>query len=243
MTGADKPRATGDPCEGSVHPFVVDPLSMEGLGIGPSAEELNKLKLKKQVMMNFGCIYLVFCVLKMCHSPMHIMQILAGYISAPLSAIEMELVTKLWGLINIAPKAGARGRSGKYCMFCLCDNVNLRLTAALTLTDREEDLQECLPKLVPLWGLINIAPKAGARGRSGKYCIGNLTMEMFTELLRRWQRTYPNLCWITTGVYESVTVDIMPNRSSSFANVWTNVTLYNKGRISGIIWDGFKAAL
>jgi len=47
MTGADKPCAIGDACEGSVHPSVlnVQPLSVEGSGIGPSVEELNNLKL------------------------------------------------------------------------------------------------------------------------------------------------------------------------------------------------------
>ena len=94
MTGADKPRAAGDPCEGSMHPFIVDmqPFSVEGSGIGSSVEELNKLKLTKQVMMNFDCMYLVFCVLQMCHLSMRIMQVLKGYISALLSATEMELV-------------------------------------------------------------------------------------------------------------------------------------------------------
>jgi len=49
MMGADTPRAAGDSCEGSIHPSVLDvqPLSVEGLGIGPSVEELNKLKLTK----------------------------------------------------------------------------------------------------------------------------------------------------------------------------------------------------
>ncbi|KAJ8446520.1 hypothetical protein Cgig2_027482 [Carnegiea gigantea] len=113
--------------------------------------------------------------------------------------------------------------SGKYMrggvVVCLRDTISLRLTCALTLTDREEDLQECLPKLMPaswLRGLIHVVPKAGAGDRSGKYCIGNLTMDMFTELLHKRQGTYPNLCWMS-------------------------VTLYNKGRISGIIWDSFKA--
>jgi len=75
MPGADKPRATGDPCEGSVHPSALDmqPLSVEGSGIGPSVEELNKLKLTKQVFMNFASMYLVFCILQMCHLLLRIM--------------------------------------------------------------------------------------------------------------------------------------------------------------------------
>jgi len=54
MTGADKPRASGDPYEGTVHLFVVDvqPISVGGSGIRPSVEELNKLKLMKWAMMN-----------------------------------------------------------------------------------------------------------------------------------------------------------------------------------------------
>ncbi|KAJ8443110.1 hypothetical protein Cgig2_030878 [Carnegiea gigantea] len=49
MTGADEPRAADDPGEGSVHPSVFDlqPISVERSGIGPSVEELNKLKLTK----------------------------------------------------------------------------------------------------------------------------------------------------------------------------------------------------
>ncbi|KAJ8442944.1 hypothetical protein Cgig2_019517 [Carnegiea gigantea] len=127
MTGVDEPRAANDPDEGSVHPSVlnVQPLSVEGSGIGPSVEELNKLKLTKQVLMNFACMYLVVCVVEMCHSSLRIMQVLAGYISATFSATEMELVTNV--------------RS----------SVSLRLACVLTLTNREEDQQECLPKLVP----------------------------------------------------------------------------------------------
>jgi len=97
MMGVDEPRATNDPGEGNVHPSVLDvqPLSVEGSGIDPSVEELNKLKLIKLVLMNFTCMYLAVCVLEMCHSWLRIMQVLAGYISAPLSATEMELVTNV----------------------------------------------------------------------------------------------------------------------------------------------------
>ncbi|KAJ8427145.1 hypothetical protein Cgig2_005203 [Carnegiea gigantea] len=181
MTGADEPCAADDPGERSVHPSVLDvrPLSVEGSGIGPSVEELKKLKLTKQELMNFACMYLVVCVLEMCHSWLRIMQVLAGYISAPLSAIEMELVTNVRSRFKFTP---------------------LRLTCALTLTDKEEDLQECLSKLMPtswLRGLIHVVLKARARDRSGKYCIGNLAMDLFTELLHRRQWTYPNLCWMS----------------------------------------------
>ncbi|KAJ8425359.1 hypothetical protein Cgig2_032875 [Carnegiea gigantea] len=49
MTGADEPHAADDPGEGSEHPSVLDvqPLAVEGSGIDPSVEELNKLKLTK----------------------------------------------------------------------------------------------------------------------------------------------------------------------------------------------------
>ncbi|KAJ8424003.1 hypothetical protein Cgig2_032387 [Carnegiea gigantea] len=73
-------------------------------------------------------------------------------------------------------------------------SITLRLTCALTLTDREEDMPKCLPKLVPVsWlrGLIHVVPKGGAGDRSGKYCVRNLVMDLFTELLHRRQRTYP----------------------------------------------------
>jgi len=38
-----------------------------------------------------------------------------------------------------------------------------------------------------LRGLINVALKARAGDKSGRYCIGNLAMDMFTELFQRWQ--------------------------------------------------------
>ncbi|KAJ8453381.1 hypothetical protein Cgig2_008265 [Carnegiea gigantea] len=137
----------------------------------PSVDDLNKLKLTKQV--------------------------LTGYITAPLSAAELELVNNI--------------RSS---------NVLLHLTEAFTLWDREEDLKECMPKLVPaswLQGLINLVPNARAGDKSERYCIGNLVMDMFTELLYRWQHTYPKLCWML-------------------------VILHNEVHISGITWNSFKPA-
>ncbi|KAJ8435706.1 hypothetical protein Cgig2_002663 [Carnegiea gigantea] len=49
MTGADEACAVDDPGERSVHSSTLDvhPLLVEGSGIGPSVEELNKLKLMK----------------------------------------------------------------------------------------------------------------------------------------------------------------------------------------------------
>jgi len=47
---------------------------------------------------------------------------------------------------------------------------------------------ECLLKLVPaswLQGLIHVVSNGGAGDRSGKYCIGNLAMDFFTEILNR----------------------------------------------------------
>ncbi|KAJ8435238.1 hypothetical protein Cgig2_015641 [Carnegiea gigantea] len=70
-----------------------------------------------------------------------------GYISAPLLASEMELVTNVRSRFK-----GVRPNAKQW----------------------EEDLQECLPKLVPaswLRGLIHVVPKAGAKDRSRKYCI------------------------------------------------------------------------
>ena len=70
----------------------------------------------------------------------------------------------------------------------------------VTLMDREEDMPECPPKLVPaswLRGLIHVVPKGGDGDRSDKYCIGNLAMDLFTKLLHRLQRTYPNLSWMS----------------------------------------------
>ncbi|KAJ8427788.1 hypothetical protein Cgig2_032847 [Carnegiea gigantea] len=95
--------------------------------------------------------------------------------------------------------------------------------------DREEDLQDYLPKLMPVcWlrDLIHVVPKVGAGDRSSKYCIKNLPTDTFTELLHRQQRTYPNLCWM-----------------SVLSKPHTSVALYNNWRITGIIWDCFKAIL
>ncbi|KAJ8451051.1 hypothetical protein Cgig2_026860 [Carnegiea gigantea] len=96
VTSADEPPAVDDPSEGSVDPPILDvqPLSVEGLGIGPSVEKLNKMKLTKEV--------------------------LAGYTSAPLSAREMELVTKVEGrtpqrqtVRGGHPQVSAKARAGK----------------------------------------------------------------------------------------------------------------------------------
>ncbi|KAJ8430891.1 hypothetical protein Cgig2_003884 [Carnegiea gigantea] len=176
VTGGDEARAMDDPGEGSVDPPILDvqPLSVEGQASAPSVEELSKIKLTKQV--------------------------LAGYISASLSATEMKLVTKVRTRFK-----GIRANARHW----------------------DEDIPECLPKLVPaswLWGLIHLVPNGGARDRSGKYCIGNLAMGLFTELLNRSQRTYPTLCCV-----------------SMFLKHNTTVTLHNKGHISGVIWDNFKA--
>ena len=75
MTGPDEPHAADDLGEGSGHPYVLDvqPLAVEGSGIGPSVKELNKLKLMKHAFMNFACMYLVVCVLEMCQSWLRIM--------------------------------------------------------------------------------------------------------------------------------------------------------------------------
>ncbi|KAJ8435705.1 LOW QUALITY PROTEIN: hypothetical protein Cgig2_002662 [Carnegiea gigantea] len=160
-------------------------------------------------------MYLVVCVLEMCHSWLHIMQVLTGYISAPLSAIEMELVT------NVRSRFKGICPNGRKC---------LRLTCVLTLTNREEDLQGGGPVEVStearacklVMGPHPCGSKAG--DKSGKYCIGNLAMDLFTELLHRRQQNYPNICWMSVLLKHH-----------------TSVTLHNKGRISGIIWGSFKA--
>ncbi|KAJ8422349.1 hypothetical protein Cgig2_015344 [Carnegiea gigantea] len=123
-----------------------------------------------------------------------------GYISTPSAATEMELVTKVRTRFK-----GVRPNAKQW----------------------EEDMPECLLKLVLVsWlrGLIHVFPKGGAGDRSGKYCIGSLAMDLFTEPLHRRQRTYPNLFWM-----------------SVFLKHHTRVTLHNKGRISSVVWDNFKA--
>ncbi|KAJ8427793.1 hypothetical protein Cgig2_032852 [Carnegiea gigantea] len=144
---------------------------------------------------------------------MRIMQVLVGYISTPLLAMEMELVTNV--------------------------RSSLRLAYALTLTDREEDLSECLLKFVPaswLRGLIHVVLKARTGDRFWKYCIGNLATDMFIELLHRRQRSYPKLCWMSVFLKHHTSA-----WSSNHGYYAKPVTLHNKGRISGIIWDSFKA--
>ncbi|KAJ8422589.1 LOW QUALITY PROTEIN: hypothetical protein Cgig2_025059 [Carnegiea gigantea] len=151
-------------------------------------------------------------------------EVLAGYITAPLLTMALELVSHV--------------RS----------SVILSVTEALPFWDREEDLKECLSKL--LRGLINVVPKGGVGDTSGKYCIYNLAMDMFSDLLQTRQHTYPKFCWITIRVYVSVTLRNKAHRSCSLAIAWTDVTdscvafvtLHNKGRILGIIWDSFKPA-
>ncbi|KAJ8430634.1 hypothetical protein Cgig2_026379 [Carnegiea gigantea] len=119
-------------------------------------------------------------------------EVLRGYIVVPFLVMELELL----------------------------NNVKSRFKGLWPNRKLEEDLKECMIKLVPanwLRGLINVVPKAGAGDKSGRYCIDNLTMDMFTELLQRWQQTYSKLCW-------------MP------------VILHNKAHISGKIRDSFKLA-
>ncbi|KAJ8427979.1 hypothetical protein Cgig2_017466 [Carnegiea gigantea] len=151
----------------------------------------------KQLLMNLTCMYLVVCILEMCYSWLRIMHVLA----------EMELVT------SVKSKFKGVHPNGRQC-------VSLRLTCALTLTAMEEDLQECLPKLIPASWLRGLIHEPG----KGLGSTGNLAMDLFTELLHRRQRTYPNLCWMLV-----------------FLKRHMSVTLHNKRRISGIIWDSFKA--
>ena len=52
--------------------------------------------------------------------------------------------------------------------------------------ESDEDLKEYMLKPVLaswLQDLINVVPKAGAGDKFGRYCIGNLAMDIFTELL------------------------------------------------------------
>ena len=97
VTGGDEARAMDDPGERSVDPPVLDvqSLSVEGSSIGTSVKELSKIKLMRQVFINFSCKLFDAYVLEMYDSWFRIMQVLAGYISAPFSATEMELVTKV----------------------------------------------------------------------------------------------------------------------------------------------------
>ncbi|KAJ8441664.1 hypothetical protein Cgig2_019051 [Carnegiea gigantea] len=126
-------------------------------------------------------------------------EVLAAYITASLSATEKELLNTVRGRYK-----GLRSNSKVW----------------------EEDAKECLPKLVPaswLRGLINVVPNPGAGDKFGRYCIGNLAIDMFTELLHRWQHTYLKLCWM-----------------SIFLKHHMNVTLHNKACIAAMIWDTFK---
>ncbi|KAJ8434227.1 LOW QUALITY PROTEIN: hypothetical protein Cgig2_005906 [Carnegiea gigantea] len=163
VTAADEPRAVDDPGERSVDPpdLSIQPLSVEGSSICPSVEDLNKIKLTKQALMNFTCMLFVVCVLEMCHSWLRIMQVLAGYISTPLSAMEMDLVTKCYFVLDMCADIDGQG--------------------------------------------------GGHTGVSAEAYAGKLV-------------TGPHPCGSKGG-----------SRGQ--------VTLHNKGRISGIIWDNFKATL
>ncbi|KAJ8434761.1 hypothetical protein Cgig2_019686 [Carnegiea gigantea] len=105
VIGADEPRAVDDPSERSMDLPVLDvqALSVEGSGIGPSVEELSMIKLTKQVLAS--CIF------------------------APLSATEMELVTKvtlhnkgrissvIWDNFKATPQSNVRYRIALVLMF------------------------------------------------------------------------------------------------------------------------------
>ena len=97
VIGGDEACAVDNPDERSVDLLVlnVQPLLVEGSGISPGVEELSKIKLTKQVFINFAYMLFDVYVHEMCDSWFLIMQVLAGYISAPLSTTEMELVTKV----------------------------------------------------------------------------------------------------------------------------------------------------
>ncbi|KAJ8426951.1 LOW QUALITY PROTEIN: hypothetical protein Cgig2_022633 [Carnegiea gigantea] len=104
---------------------------------------------------------------------------LIGYITTPLPAIGLELLN------NVRSRYNRLQPNSKLC------NVHL--------SDREEDLKECMLKLVPaswLQDLINVVPKVRAVDNFRTYCIGNLKMDKFVELLQRRQNSYPKLCWI-----------------------------------------------
>ncbi|KAJ8432413.1 LOW QUALITY PROTEIN: hypothetical protein Cgig2_013827 [Carnegiea gigantea] len=148
VTGVDEPHAVDEPSEGSVDPPVlnVQPLLVEGSGIGPSMEELNKIKLTKQVLV--------------------------GYISAPLSVTEIELVTK----VRTRPK-GVKCQTVCYFVLDMCADID---------------------------GQGGGHARVSAEARAGKLVKG----------------LHPcGSKWGSRG----------------------QVTLHNKGRISGVIWDNFKA--
>ncbi|KAJ8440451.1 LOW QUALITY PROTEIN: hypothetical protein Cgig2_013610 [Carnegiea gigantea] len=209
-TGADMPGTGSDPCEGRVGPGVLDVhlIAMEGRRAkcgGVQQAEVDEVGNDEVV------VHVIFLFLfNIGYSLLHVMQVLTAYVTASLSAMELELLNNVRSWFK-----GLRPNS-KQC------NV------VFTLWNTEEDLKECMPKLVPgswLRGLINVVPKAGAGDRSGKYCIDNLTMDMFNELLHMRQHTYPKLCWM-----------------SVFLKHHTRVILHNKVCIAGIIWDSVKPA-
>ncbi|KAJ8425821.1 hypothetical protein Cgig2_028182 [Carnegiea gigantea] len=105
----------------------------------------------------------------------------------------------------------------------------------------EEDLKECLPKLVPtsrLRGLINVILKVRAGNRPRRYFINYFVINMFTELFHTWQQTFPKP-WMSI-FFKSHT-----NVRYCFLdkNNLQEVILHNKARILGKIWNSFKMPL
>ncbi|KAJ8424520.1 hypothetical protein Cgig2_025782 [Carnegiea gigantea] len=139
------------------------------------------------------------------------MNVVRGYITVPFSTTELELLNNV--------RSRFKG---------LWPNSKLW----------EEDLKECMPKLVHVsWlrALMNVVSKDRARGKLRKYCIGNFTMDMFIGLLQRRQQTYPKLCWMSIFLKDHTSVSL--TRVSLMY-----VILHNKARILGKVWDSFKSA-
>ncbi|KAJ8432091.1 hypothetical protein Cgig2_001172 [Carnegiea gigantea] len=123
---------------------------------------------------------------------------------------EGEVVTKILDVPPIAMEGSQWGADA--------EDFN-----TITLTKQGGGCEGVLVPASWLRGLINLVPIVGVGDKSRRYCIGNLAMDMFTELLHKRQHTYSKLCWM-----------------SIFLKHHTNVILHNKARIAAMIWDTFK---
>jgi len=59
-------------------------------------------------------------------------------------------------------------------------------------------VEDCLPRTVAgIWlrGLICVVPKNGGGDRSGRYCVGNFAIDMYSTLLQRRQARFGKICW------------------------------------------------
>jgi len=84
---------------------------------------------------------------------------------------------------------------------------------------------ECLLRIVDaawLRGLICVVPKHGGGDRAGRYCVGNLAMDMYSSLLHSRQALYGKSCWISVFLKHHTYV-----RPRTLTNIFILMCLYS----------------